>query len=194
MARLLRRAASQCRLLPCFLGGLPCATHRLHLLTMASPHPTVGQDAVSDAYDRTLAQIHAWVVRAGIKTGMMALPSRDTFLASIGETGALGVRVAAGTHNCAGVRVVANEDGRFAALKAIPLSSCRLVRHERLERGWVQQWGSACCCGSSATQCTGSHQHHCLPLAAGPALACRAQRAGARRGLCGRGAQAGGHD
>ncbi len=44
---------------------------------------------MSDAYDRTLAQIHAWVVRAGIKTGMMALPSRDHFLASIGETGAL---------------------------------------------------------------------------------------------------------
>jgi hypothetical protein len=44
------------------------------------------KDAVSDAYDRTLAQIHAWVVRAGIKTGMMALPSRDHFLASIGET------------------------------------------------------------------------------------------------------------
>jgi len=46
------------------------------------------QDAVSDAYDRTLAQIHAWVVRAGIKTGMMALPTREHFLASIGETGA----------------------------------------------------------------------------------------------------------
>lgn len=50
------------------------------------------QDAVSDAYDRTLAQIHAWVVRAGIKTGMMALPSRDHFLASIGETGGPGGR------------------------------------------------------------------------------------------------------
>ncbi|KAL4433930.1 hypothetical protein ABPG75_000371 [Micractinium tetrahymenae] len=44
------------------------------------------KDAVSDAYDRTLAQIHAWVVRAGIKTGMMALPTREHFLASIGET------------------------------------------------------------------------------------------------------------
>lgn len=44
------------------------------------------KDAVSDAYDRTLAQIHAWVVRAGIKTGMMALPTREQFLASIGET------------------------------------------------------------------------------------------------------------
>ncbi|PSC72987.1 glycolipid transfer [Micractinium conductrix] len=44
------------------------------------------KDAVSEGYDRTLAQIHAWVVRAGIKTGMMALPSREHFLASIGET------------------------------------------------------------------------------------------------------------
>lgn len=42
---------------------------------------------MSDAYDRTLAAIHAWVVRAGIKTGMMALPTREAFLASIGETG-----------------------------------------------------------------------------------------------------------
>lgn len=44
------------------------------------------KDAVSDAYDRTLAAIHAWVVRAGIKAGMMALPTREHFLASIGET------------------------------------------------------------------------------------------------------------
>jgi hypothetical protein len=45
------------------------------------------QDAVSDAYDRTLAHIHAWVVRTGIKTGMLALPTREHFFASIGETG-----------------------------------------------------------------------------------------------------------
>lgn len=44
------------------------------------------KDAVSEGYDRTLAQLHAWVVRAGIKTGMLALPTRETFLASIGET------------------------------------------------------------------------------------------------------------
>ena len=54
------------------------------------------KDAVSDAYDRTLAHIHAWVVRAGIKTGMMALPTREHFLASIGETGAR-LRQVAGT-------------------------------------------------------------------------------------------------
>ena len=41
---------------------------------------------MSDAYDATLGQIHTWVVRAGIKTGMLGLPSRETFFASIGET------------------------------------------------------------------------------------------------------------
>ena len=51
------------------------------------PHHTE-QDAVSEAYDRTLALLHAWVVRTGIKAGMMALPTREHFLASIGETGA----------------------------------------------------------------------------------------------------------
>ena len=30
--------------------------------------------------------MHAWVVRAGIKTGMMGLPSREGFMKSIGET------------------------------------------------------------------------------------------------------------
>ena len=72
-----------------------CFSPRICLLADASsclllprpPPPPPRQVAVSDAYDRTLAQIHAWVVRAGIKTGMMALPTRDHFLASIGETG-----------------------------------------------------------------------------------------------------------
>jgi len=41
----------------------------------------------ADAYDATLGQLHAWVVRAGIKTGMMGLPTREAFLKSIGETG-----------------------------------------------------------------------------------------------------------
>lgn len=30
--------------------------------------------------------MHAWVVRAGIKAGMLGLPTRETFLKSIGET------------------------------------------------------------------------------------------------------------
>lgn len=46
------------------------------------------KDAVSDAYDETLAQLHSWVVRTGIKTGMLGLPSRDAFFTSIGETDA----------------------------------------------------------------------------------------------------------
>lgn len=40
----------------------------------------------ADAYDKTLGLIHTWVVRAGIKTGMLGLPSTDSFLQSIGET------------------------------------------------------------------------------------------------------------
>ncbi|KAK2079908.1 hypothetical protein QBZ16_002303 [Prototheca wickerhamii] len=44
------------------------------------------KEAVSDSYDKTLALMHTWVVRAGIKAGMIALPSREDFLLSIGET------------------------------------------------------------------------------------------------------------
>lgn len=44
------------------------------------------REAVTDAYDKTLALIHTWVVRAGIKTGMLGLPSTETFFSSIGET------------------------------------------------------------------------------------------------------------
>lgn len=44
------------------------------------------KDAVSDAYDSTLSNLHTWVVRAGIKTGMLGLPSREQFFKSIGET------------------------------------------------------------------------------------------------------------
>jgi hypothetical protein len=41
---------------------------------------------ITDAYDTTLALLHTWVVRAGIKTGMLGLPSREHFFSSIGET------------------------------------------------------------------------------------------------------------
>jgi len=44
------------------------------------------KDAVSDAYDTTLGMLHTWVVRTGIKAGMLGLPSREHFLKSIGET------------------------------------------------------------------------------------------------------------
>ncbi len=38
------------------------------------------------AYDATLGLLHAWLVRTGIKAGMIGLPSREHFLQSIGET------------------------------------------------------------------------------------------------------------
>lgn len=33
-----------------------------------------------------MAPMHTWVVRTGIKAGMIALPTREDFLESIGET------------------------------------------------------------------------------------------------------------
>lgn len=45
------------------------------------------KEAVSVAYDNTLGLLHAWVVRTGIKAGMLGLPSREHFLTSIGENG-----------------------------------------------------------------------------------------------------------
>lgn len=44
------------------------------------------KEAVSLAYDDTLGKIHAWVVRTGIKAGLVALPSRESFLEGIQET------------------------------------------------------------------------------------------------------------
>ena len=44
--------------------------------------------AVSEAYDATLASMHGYMVRMAIKTSMYMLPARDTFMASIQETGA----------------------------------------------------------------------------------------------------------
>ncbi|KFM23978.1 hypothetical protein F751_1259 [Auxenochlorella protothecoides] len=44
------------------------------------------KEAVAESYERSLAPMHTWVVRAGIKTGMMALPTREDFLRALGET------------------------------------------------------------------------------------------------------------
>lgn len=52
----------------------------------ASYHNHTLPNRVTDSYDKTLALMHTWVVRAGIKAGMIALPSREDFLLSIGET------------------------------------------------------------------------------------------------------------
>lgn len=46
--------------------------------------------ACPQAYDTTLGLLHSWLVRTGIKAGMLGLPTREHFLQSIGET----VRVA----------------------------------------------------------------------------------------------------
>jgi len=37
---------------------------------------------------RTMAHIHTFVVRTAVKAGMYTLPSRDTFLQGLGESGA----------------------------------------------------------------------------------------------------------
>lgn len=50
-----------------------------------NPTVTVGA-ATSAAYDATLAEIHTMIVRTAIRAGLWALPSRDAFISSIGET------------------------------------------------------------------------------------------------------------
>lgn len=44
------------------------------------------RDAASAAYETALAPIHTRVVRGMVSAGMLALPSRDAFLESLGET------------------------------------------------------------------------------------------------------------
>jgi hypothetical protein len=44
------------------------------------------RDAASVAYEEVMAPFHTYVVRAGVRAGLLALPSKETFLASIGET------------------------------------------------------------------------------------------------------------
>lgn len=43
--------------------------------------------AAAEAYDATLASAHGYMVRMAIKTSMYMLPTRETFLSSINETG-----------------------------------------------------------------------------------------------------------
>jgi len=52
-------------------------------LTPLTPH---NQPRTPQAYDITLGLLHSWIVRTGIKAGMLGLPSREQFIASIGET------------------------------------------------------------------------------------------------------------
>lgn len=44
------------------------------------------KDAASAAYEASLAPIHTFVVKTAIRTGMMTLPSRQSFLEHLGET------------------------------------------------------------------------------------------------------------
>jgi hypothetical protein len=67
------------------------------------------KDAVSDAYDQTLAKLHSWVVRTGVKTGMLGLPSREHFFQSIGETDASAAEHARGFTVAADALVAAIE-------------------------------------------------------------------------------------
>jgi hypothetical protein len=44
-------------------------------------------NACYDAYNKTMAHIHTFVVRTAVKAGMYTLPARDTFLQGLGESG-----------------------------------------------------------------------------------------------------------
>lgn len=43
-------------------------------------------NACYDAYNRTMANIHTFVVRTAVKAGMYTLPTREAFLKSLGES------------------------------------------------------------------------------------------------------------
>ena len=45
------------------------------------------QTAAFEAYGQTLSNIHPFLVRMGVKASIYMLPTRDTFMKSIGETG-----------------------------------------------------------------------------------------------------------
>lgn len=63
--------------------------HTLAFISAIFKHLQLGEslkDAVSGAYDETLGKLHTWMVRTGIKAGMLGLPSREAFFKSIGET------------------------------------------------------------------------------------------------------------
>lgn len=44
------------------------------------------RDAASEAYEATLAPFHTLFIRGAVRAGMLTLPSREHFMASIGET------------------------------------------------------------------------------------------------------------
>ena len=146
------------------------------------------KDAVSEGYDRTLAQLHAWVVRAGIKTGMLALPTRETFLASIGETGGWIVGVGGWVSNGGG-------GGRLRVKMRV--QEVGGVEQEGCQACWW--WVAACVCSAPCAcalfPCPFPHTNPPCPRPPPPGTACcRGERAAPRRRVCGGGAQAGGAD
>jgi hypothetical protein len=44
------------------------------------------RDAASEAYEASLAPFHTGLIRGVVRAGLLTLPSRDTFLAAVGET------------------------------------------------------------------------------------------------------------
>lgn len=56
--------------------------------------------AVSEAYSVTLAAYHGTIVRGTCQAGFLLLPTRETFLESIGETGTASCCVFHAIQNC----------------------------------------------------------------------------------------------
>lgn len=44
------------------------------------------EQAASEAYEATMAPFHTMIIRGVVRAGLLTLPSRENFLASIGET------------------------------------------------------------------------------------------------------------
>jgi hypothetical protein len=57
------------------------------MANLASDPKMTLHNACYDAYNRTMAGIHTFVVRTAVKAGMYTLPTRENFLKSLGEAG-----------------------------------------------------------------------------------------------------------
>jgi hypothetical protein len=53
---------------------------------LSRSHATHLREAASDAYEAALAPFHTMLIRGAVRAGMLTLPTREHFLASIGET------------------------------------------------------------------------------------------------------------
>ena len=100
---------------------------------------------------RTMAGIHTFVVRTAVKAGMYTLPSRQHFLAGIGEPGAslmsvVGSRLVSGGNGRVGVRVCVKDSGWSASdqMLYVGWSTCR-SRSKRTGQDWLQATLTAVC-------------------------------------------------